>query len=42
MLEEAEERRKLEADLRTAMFDNQLSLTYQPIVDAERGEVMAF
>ncbi len=42
MLAEAEERRRIEADLRTALVENQFSLAYQPIVDARRGEVVAF
>ncbi|WP_162806393.1 EAL domain-containing protein [Sphingosinicella terrae] len=42
MLEDAEERRRMEADLRTAMVGNQLSIAYQPIVDSQRGEVVAF
>jgi diguanylate cyclase (GGDEF)-like protein len=42
MLVEAEERRRLEGDLRTALIENQFALAYQPIVDASRGEVVAF
>ncbi|MGZ8359031.1 MAG: EAL domain-containing protein [Allosphingosinicella sp.] len=42
MLDEAEERRRIEADLRTALIEHQFSLAYQPIVDAEKGEVVAF
>lgn len=42
MLSDAEERRKLEADLRTALVDRQLSIAYQPIVNADQNEVVAF
>ena len=42
MLAEAEERRQIETDLRSAMIEGQFSLAYQPIVDAEKGEVVAF
>jgi len=42
MLQDAEERRILEADLRTALVDRQFSIAYQPIVDADRNQVVAF
>lgn len=42
MLAEAEERRRIEADLRTALIDDQFAVAYQPIVDADQGEVVAF
>ena len=42
MLVEAEERRRIEADLRTALIEDQFVVAYQPIVDAEREEVVAF
>jgi diguanylate cyclase (GGDEF)-like protein len=42
MLDEADERRRIEADLRVALTEKQFSLAYQPIVDAERNEVVAF
>jgi diguanylate cyclase (GGDEF)-like protein len=42
MLSDAEERRKIETDLRTALVDNQFSIAYQPIVDAEQNQVVAF
>jgi diguanylate cyclase (GGDEF)-like protein len=42
MLAEAEERRRIEADLRTALIEDQFALAYQPIVDAARGEIVAF
>ena len=42
MLAEADERRRIEADLRTALIENQFAVAYQPIVDAELGEVVAF
>ena len=42
MLAEAEERRLIEADLRTALLEDQFAVAYQPIVDAELGEVVAF
>ena len=42
MLAEADERRRIEADLRAALIDNQFTVAYQPIVDAEVGEVVAF
>ena len=42
MLAEADERRRIEADLRTALIEDQFKVAYQPIVDAEREEVVAF
>ena len=42
MLVDADERRRIEADLRIALMESQFGIAYQPIVDAERGEVMAF
>ena len=42
MLVEADDRRRIEAELRIALIDDQFSLVYQPIVDAERGEIVAF
>jgi diguanylate cyclase (GGDEF)-like protein len=42
MLAEADERRRIEADLRTALIENQFTVAYQPIVEAEVGEVVAF
>ena len=42
MLVEAEDRRRIEADLRTALIEDQFAVAYQPIVDAELGEVVAF
>ena len=42
MLHDAEERRVLEADLRTALVDHQFSIAYQPIVDAGQNRVVAF
>ncbi|MFD1611409.1 EAL domain-containing protein [Sphingomonas tabacisoli] len=42
MLDEADERRRMEADLRVALTEKQFSIAYQPIVDAERNEVVAF
>ena len=42
MLAEADDRRRIEADLRTALLEDQFAVAYQPIVDAEREEVVAF
>jgi diguanylate cyclase (GGDEF)-like protein len=42
MLAEADDRRRIEADLRTALIEDQFAVAYQPIVDAEREEVVAF
>jgi diguanylate cyclase (GGDEF)-like protein len=39
---DAEERRQLEADLQEALANDQLTLAYQPIVQAETGEVVAY
>jgi diguanylate cyclase (GGDEF)-like protein len=42
MLAEAEERRRIEIDLRAALLENQFELVYQPIVDAACGELVAY
>jgi diguanylate cyclase (GGDEF)-like protein len=42
MLEEAEERRRIEADLRTALVEQQFSIAYQPIVEVDKGVVVGF
>jgi diguanylate cyclase (GGDEF)-like protein/PAS domain S-box-containing protein len=42
MHREAEERRRLQEDLRTALDDGELRLVYQPIVDLDHGGVIAF
>ncbi|MCZ8316028.1 EAL domain-containing protein [Phreatobacter sp.] len=42
MHSEAEERRRLQEDLRTALAGDELRLVYQPIVDLGHGEVVAF
>jgi len=42
MHREAEERRLLQEDLRTALADGQLRLVYQPILDLGHGRVIAF
>ena len=42
MLVDAEERRLIEADLRTALIEDQFAIAYQPIVDAGSGEIVAF
>jgi diguanylate cyclase (GGDEF)-like protein len=42
MREEADERRQLEADLRDALANDQLTLAYQPIVDAKHGKTVAY
>jgi diguanylate cyclase (GGDEF)-like protein len=39
---DAEDRRQLEADLREALVNNQLTLAYQPIADAESGQPVAY
>jgi EAL domain-containing protein (putative c-di-GMP-specific phosphodiesterase class I) len=40
MVEEARSKRQLESDLRTALQTGQLTLAYQPIVEAATGEVV--
>ena len=42
MLSEADERRSIEADLRNALIEDEFAVAYQPIVDSERGEIVAF
>ena len=42
MQDAANERRLLESDLREALAEDRLSLAYQPIVDAQRGEAVAY
>jgi diguanylate cyclase (GGDEF)-like protein len=42
MDEAAQERRKLETDLRIALSDNQMRLHYQPLVDAQTGMAVAY
>jgi diguanylate cyclase (GGDEF)-like protein len=42
MQAEADERRLLEMDLRSALEEDHLSIAYQPIVDATTGETVAF
>ena len=42
MQEEADDRRLLEIDLQAALAEDRLSISYQPIVEAERGKVVAF
>jgi diguanylate cyclase (GGDEF)-like protein/PAS domain S-box-containing protein len=39
---EAEDRRLLEDDLRTALADDALQLVYQPIVSAKNGQIVGF
>ena len=39
---EAEDRRQLEEDLRTALADNALQLVYQPLVSALTGQIVGF
>ncbi len=39
---EAEDRRKLEDDLRTALADDALHLVYQPLVSATSGQIVGF
>jgi diguanylate cyclase (GGDEF)-like protein/PAS domain S-box-containing protein len=38
----AQKRRALEIDLREAVMNNELELHYQPLVDAETGEIVSF
>ncbi len=42
MHREAEDRRRLQEDLRTALAHDELRLAYQPILDLRSGEVIAF
>ena len=42
MQEEAEDRRRLEEDLRSALVRNEFSILYQPIVDAGSSRIVAY
>jgi diguanylate cyclase (GGDEF)-like protein len=42
MLSEADDRRLLEIDLRSALANDELSVAYQPIVDANDGRIVSY